>query len=66
MTARNNVAVNYKDMNGTNSYIIIRGIQFASFGVQYYDLVMDLLLLGLNRASEMFGPPQMPSDFMSF
>ena len=64
MTARNNVAVNYKDMN--HSYSIIRGIQFASFGVQYYDLVMDLLLLGLNRASEMFGPPQMPSDFMSF
>ena len=27
---------------------------------------MDLLVLGLNRASEMAGPPQMPNDFLSF
>merc|ERR1739838_676845 len=33
---------------------------------QYYGLVMDLLCLGLNRASEMAGPPQMPNDFRSF
>ncbi|TMS07622.1 Pre-mRNA-processing-splicing factor 8 [Larimichthys crocea] len=45
MTAKNNVVINYKDMNHTNSYGIIRGLQFASFIVQYYGLVMDLLVL---------------------
>ena len=53
-------------MNHTNSYGIIRGLQFASFIVQYYGLVMDLLVLGLRRASEMAGPPQMPNDFLTF
>ena len=55
-----------QDMNHTNSYGIIRGLQFASFIVQYYGLVLDLLVLGLQRASEMTGPPQMPNDFLSF
>ncbi|KAI5634602.1 PRP8 domain IV core domain-containing protein [Phthorimaea operculella] len=66
MTAKNNVVINYKDMNHTNSYGIIRGLQFASFIVQYYGLVLDLLVLGLQRASEMAGPPQLPNDFLSF
>ncbi|PFX20445.1 Pre-mRNA-processing-splicing factor 8 [Stylophora pistillata] len=66
MTAKNNIVINYKDMNHTNSYGIIRGLQFASFIVQYYGLVMDLLVLGLQRASEMAGPPQMPKDFLTF
>lgn len=46
MTAKNNVVINYKDMNHTNSYGIIRGLQFASFIAQYYGLVLDLLVLG--------------------
>ncbi|XP_055686190.1 pre-mRNA-processing-splicing factor 8 [Lutzomyia longipalpis] len=66
MTAKNNVVINYKDMNHTNSYGIIRGLQFASFIAQYYGLVLDLLALGLQRASEMAGPPQMPNDFLTF
>ncbi len=66
MTAKNNVVINYKDMNHTNSYGIIRGLQFASFIVQYYGLVLDLLVLGLQRASEMAGPPQLPNNFLSF
>ena len=66
MTAQNNVVINYKDMNQTNSYGIIRGLQFASFVVQYYGLVLDLLVLGLHRASEMAGPPQLPNDFLTF
>lgn len=53
-------------MNHTNSYGIIRGLQFASFVVQYYGLVLDLLVLGLHRASEMAGPPQLPNDFLTF
>uniref|UniRef100_H2Z6W6 MPN domain-containing protein n=1 Tax=Ciona savignyi TaxID=51511 RepID=H2Z6W6_CIOSA len=66
MTAKNNIVINYKDMNHTNSYGIIRGLQFASFIVQYYGLVLDLLVLGLQRASEMTGPPQMPNDFLTY
>ena len=53
-------------MNHTNSYGIIRGLQFASFVTQYYGLVLDLLVLGLQRASELAGPPQMPNDFLTF
>ena len=66
MTSKNNVVINYKDMNHTNSYGLIRGLQFASFIVQYYGLVIDLLLLGIHRASEMAGPPQLPNDFLTF
>ncbi|KAF6775219.1 hypothetical protein AHF37_05547 [Paragonimus kellicotti] len=66
MTAKNNVVINYKDMNHTNSYGIIRGLQFASFITQYFGLVLDLLVLGLERAAEMCGPPQMPNDFLQF
>jgi pre-mRNA-processing factor 8 len=36
MSAKNNIVINYKDMNHTNSYGLIRGLQFASFLVQYY------------------------------
>lgn len=66
MTAKNNVVINYKDMNHTNSYGIIRGLQFASFVVQFYGLVLDLLVLGLNRASAIAGPPQCPNDFLTY
>ncbi len=66
MTSKNNVVLNYKDMNHTNSYGLIRGLQFSSFIVQYYGLVMDLLLLGLNRASELAGPPNAPNDYLTF
>ena len=62
MTAKNNVVITYKDMNHTNSYGIIRGLQFASFMMQYYGLVLDLLVLGLTRASEIAGPPQCPTS----
>ncbi len=60
MTAKNNVVIAYKDMAHTNAYGLIRGLQFASFIVQYYGLVLDLLMLGLTRASEIAGPPQVP------
>ena len=41
-------------------------MQFASFIAQYYGLILDLLLLGLTRASELAGPPQMPNEFLTF
>jgi pre-mRNA-processing factor 8 len=66
MTAKNNVVLSFKDMAHTNSFGMIRGLQFASFLAQFYGLVMDLLLLGLQRASELAGPYSMPNDFMQF
>ncbi|KAF2567779.1 hypothetical protein F2Q68_00027767, partial [Brassica cretica] len=66
VSAKNNVVLSYKDMSHTNSYGLIRGLQFASFVVQFYGLLLDLLLLGLTRASEIAGPPQMPNEFMTF
>jgi len=39
----------------------------TSFVVQYYGLVLDLLLLGLIiKASEIAGPPQMPNYFITY
>ncbi|GAO50212.1 PRP8 pre-mRNA processing factor 8 [Saitoella complicata NRRL Y-17804] len=66
MTAKNNIVLNYKDMNHVNAYGLIRGLQFSAFIFQYYGLILDLLVLGLERASEMAGPPQMPNDFLQF
>ena len=66
MTAKNNVVISYKDMNHTNSYGLLRGLQFNSFVTQYYGLVVDLLILGLTRASEIAGPPQQPNEFLCF
>lgn len=66
ISSKNNVQLNYKDMNHTNSYGMIRGLQFSAFVFQYYGLVLDLLLLGLQRATEIAGPPQSPNDFLQF
>lgn len=66
ITAKNNVQLTYKDMNHVNSYGMIRGLQFAAFVFQYYGLVLDLLLLGPQRASEIAGSPQSPNDFLQF
>ena len=66
MTAKNNVSISFKDMMHTNSYGLIRGLAFSSFIVQYYGLILDLLLLGLTRASEIAGPPQRPNEYLTF
>ena len=66
ITAKNNIVIAYKDMSHTNGYGLIRGLQFASFITQYYGLILDLLLLGLTRASELAGPPQCPNEFLTF
>ena len=66
MTAKNNVSISFKDMMHTNGYGLIRGLQFASFVVQYYGLVLDLLTLGLSRASEIAGQPQRPNEYLTF
>ncbi|KAJ1859415.1 pre-mRNA-splicing factor 8 [Coemansia sp. RSA 638] len=66
MTAKNNVGISFKDMNHVNTYGLIRGLQFAPFIFQYYGMIIDLLILGLQRASEMAGAPNMPNDFLQF
>ncbi|CCD23994.1 U4/U6-U5 snRNP complex subunit PRP8 NDAI_0C03340 [Naumovozyma dairenensis CBS 421] len=66
MTAKNNVILNFKDMSHVNKYGLLRGLQFASFIYQYYGFVIDLLILGPERASEMVGPVDNPNDFMQF
>lgn len=66
ISSKNNVQLTYKDMNHVNSYGMIRGLQFSGFVFQYYGLVLDLLLLGLNRATEIAGPPSSPNDFLQF
>ncbi|CAL9773912.1 unnamed protein product [Musa acuminata subsp. burmannicoides] len=66
ITGKNNVVLSYKDMSHTNSYGLIPGLQFASFVVQYYGLVLDLLLLGLTRATEIAGPSRMPNEFITY
>jgi pre-mRNA-processing factor 8 len=66
ITAKNNISLSYKDMSHINQYGLVRGLQFSSFVFQYYGLVLDLLLLGLPRASELAGPPQQPNEFLQF
>jgi hypothetical protein len=53
-------------MAHTNAFGLIHGLQFSAFIFQYYGLVLDLLILGLQRASEMAGPPQMPNNFLQY
>ena len=61
ITAKNNVMLTYKDMAHTNVFGLIRSLQFSAFVFRYYGLVLDLLILGLRRASEMACPPQIPT-----
>eukprot|EP01029_Cantina_marsupialis_P024439 TRINITY_DN628_c0_g1_i5.p1 TRINITY_DN628_c0_g1~~TRINITY_DN628_c0_g1_i5.p1 ORF type:complete len:2322 (-),score=828.59 TRINITY_DN628_c0_g1_i5:259-7224(-) len=65
--AKNNVNLCFKDMNHTNSLGLVRGLQFASFVTQFYGLILDLVILGLKRATEMAGSdPKRPNKFLSF
>lgn len=66
MTAKNNVIINFKDMSHVNKYGLIRGLQFSSFIYQYYGLMMDILLLGPERAMDFAGSPNDPNDFLQF
>ncbi|KAH8824952.1 NUC071 domain-containing protein [Flagelloscypha sp. PMI_526] len=66
ITGKNNTTLTYKDMAHVNAFGMIRGLQFSAFVFQYYGLVLDLLILGLQRASEMAGPPQMPNNFLQY
>ena len=47
IAAKNNTVLTYKDMAHANAYGLIRGLQFSAFVFQYYGVVLDLLVLGL-------------------
>lgn len=66
ITSKNNVALSYKDMNHVNQYGLIRGLHFSSFIFQYYCLAIDLLILGLDRATDIAGAVQLPNTFLNF
>ena len=66
ITTKNNVEISFKDMSHINSFGLIRGLQFASLVYQYYGLILDLMILGQQRASELAGDPNNPNEFMSF
>lgn len=66
ITAKNNVVINFKDMSHVNKYGLIKGLQFASFVYQYYGLIIDLLILGQDRATDFAGPVNQPNAFMQF
>ncbi|KAF2727175.1 putative pre-mRNA splicing factor [Polyplosphaeria fusca] len=66
ITGKNNVQLAYKDMHHINSYGMIRGLQFSAFVFQFYGLVLDILLLGLQRANEIAGSPDAPNDFLQY
>lgn len=57
ITAKMNASLSYKDMSHIQQVGIIRGFQFSSFVVQYYLLMVDLLLIGLPRALEFSKDP---------
>ncbi|GMM59078.1 U4/U6-U5 snRNP complex subunit [Maudiozyma humilis] len=66
ITSKNNVIINFKDMSYINKYGLIKGHQFSSFIYQYYGLLLDLLILGHDRAMDIAGPPESPNEFMQF
>ena len=49
ITSKYNIELSYKDMTHSNHFGMIRGLQFSSFVVQYYGLMVDLLILGVPR-----------------
>lgn len=66
ITAKSNVVLNFKDMSYVNKYGLIKGLQFASFVFQYYGLMVDLLILGIDRANDLAGPVDEPNAFLHF
>ncbi len=66
ITAKNNTVLTYEDRAHTNAYGMIHGLQYSAFIFQYYGLVLDSLILGLQRAGKMAGPPQMPNNPLQF
>ncbi|KAG1808408.1 NUC071 domain-containing protein [Suillus subaureus] len=47
ITVKNNMVLTYNDMAHTNTFDLIHSLQFSAFILQYYGLILDLLILGL-------------------
>lgn len=66
LTSRNNVALVFKDMSHVNSQGVLHGFQFSAFLIQFHGLLVDLMILGLDRALELAGSRDKVNDFMEF
>lgn len=66
LTSRHNTTVSYKDMSFLNQIGLLHGALNTGFLVQYWGLIIDLLFMGLERASDFIGDPKNPNMFMSF
>ncbi|PXF40526.1 Pre-mRNA-processing-splicing factor 8 [Gracilariopsis chorda] len=66
VTAKNNVNISFKVMPHRNFYGLTRGLQFSPFVMQYYGLMVDLLVPGLRRATELAGSPTIPNEWLTF
>jgi hypothetical protein len=53
-------------MSFLNGFGLIHGLQCSTFIFQYMGLMVDLLFLGLERASDLAGSPQLQNRFLSF
>lgn len=47
MTSKNNVTLNYKDMNHINNIGLLHGLNFSGFMIQFWGLIIDLMIIGV-------------------
>ena len=67
ISGKSNVTLSYKDMSHTSMLGLIKGLQFSSFVYQYWCFILDILVLGLTRASELAGTrPECPNELLRF
>lgn len=66
MTSKNNSNIMFKDMSYINKRGLLKGLQFANFIYQLCGLMVDLDILGSERAIDLAGDVNDLNDFMSF
>jgi hypothetical protein len=54
MATKNNVVISFKDMSHTTSFAVLMGLQFTSFIIQFYTLLMDLLIIDWVQSGEIY------------
>lgn len=65
-TDKNSFRVSDKNICFSNNLGLENDLQFSSFFVEYYALILDIMLLGLTRAGEIAGTPEDPNLFVTF
>ena len=63
--ARHNVTLQFRDMSHTHGFGLLRGFQFSAFLAQVWGLVIDLMVLGTQRARQLAGL-RSPNHFLQF